>query len=219
MGFLDRKNLETKNEKIGSKSVKVIVAPRPQKKSFLQKIIFSLLSLFNGMKVTLHYFVRPKTWVTQQYPENKKELKMFDRYRAELKLKYDENGYHSCTGCKICDKVCPNASIEITEMRGAVSKKKELDRFIWLMDTCTFCNLCVIVCPHDALEMTPSFESSVYDRRLLGYQLNTYSGPVKKFLDKLDNKEEAQKMMQPRKIFEGNTYLSNEIENNKGSQK
>ncbi|MCB9083795.1 MAG: 4Fe-4S binding protein [Bdellovibrionaceae bacterium] len=210
VALFDRHGGKKSELTIGGKSVKVIHAPRPQRTSRGSTAFGALRSLWNGMKVTWRYFSHPSTWVTRQYPENRQTLKLPERFRAQLRLKYDENGEHNCTGCKICDVQCPNASIKVIDMRGE-SGKKEIDRFIWRMDICTFCNICVMVCPFDALEMANDFEASVYDKKLLTYQLNRYAGPTKKFFDKMENKEDKPKMMFPRVPYEGPTPLGRDV--------
>ncbi len=206
VGFLSREKISG-TQVVGDKRISTVQAPRPQRKSFFFNLYFGTLSLLKGMRVTARYFFRPSTWVTQQYPENRQELKMFERYRAELTLKYDENGYHNCTGCKICDSACPNNSIKVIDREGP-SGKQEIDRYIWRMDTCTFCNLCVMVCPHDALEMTGRFESSVLDRRLLVYQLNRYAGATKKNIEKSKDSESKDLLL---KSFESRTFYEGAI--------
>jgi formate hydrogenlyase subunit 6/NADH:ubiquinone oxidoreductase subunit I len=108
-----------------------------------------------------------------------------------------------CTGCKVCQVACPNGSIIIKDQKGEVSKKKELQQFIWRLDTCTFCNLCVQACPHFAIEFTGDFESSVYDRRLLAYGLNDYAGAYAKLMAKVEDPEEREKMTSPLGRYEG----------------
>ena len=49
-----------------------------------------LFSLLTGMKATLREFFTKKT--TEQYPENRATLKMFDRFRGELVMPHDEHG-------------------------------------------------------------------------------------------------------------------------------
>lgn len=165
----------------------VIEAPSLERSNIVIKLLFTIKSLFTGLKVTLYYFLRPNKIVTQQYPENRLTLKMPERFRHNLRLKYDMDGLHNCTGCKICEANCPNTSIIINSTKGEISKKLEVDNYIWRQDSCTFCNICVLVCPFDALEWTSDFESSVYDRRLLVTQLNQYAGPPAKVIEKMDD--------------------------------
>ena len=50
--------------------------------SYFGGLIQGISSLLVGMKTTIKVFFRAKT--TEQYPENRAELKMFDRFRGEL---------------------------------------------------------------------------------------------------------------------------------------
>jgi NADH-quinone oxidoreductase subunit I len=184
------------------------VAPRPsimgQHKSLLTILWLSAKGIIRGLLTTFSYFRRPSTVVTQQYPENRESLEMFERYRGRLELTHDEDGQHACTGCQICDRLCPNGSIIVTkDKKNEATGKPALDQFIWRQDTCTFCNICVLVCPFDALEMTGDFESSVYDRRLLVFNLNEYAGPTAGQLEKLGDKELATAQMKPMQKYHG----------------
>ena len=52
--------------------------------------------------------------------------------------------------------------------------------------------------------MSPDFESSVFDKRLLTYQLNRYAGPPKKFFGKFEGSEEEKAAMKvERKPYDG----------------
>ncbi len=160
-------------------------------------------SLFKGMGVTIKYFVNPKTVVTQQYPENRETLKMFERFRSELLMTHDENGFHKCTGCRICETACPNGSIKVLHRAKSATGKAELDAFMWRLDSCTFCNACVMVCPFSVLKFGNNFENSVYDRRLFVYNLSKYAGPTSTALAKVADPEERKKMTEPRTPYYG----------------
>jgi len=168
------------------------------------------MSLFKGMKVTFHYLSHPSTVVTQQYPENRKTLRMADRFRGQLAFVRDENGYHKCISCHTCETACPNGSIVIDDRKGATTGKNEINHFVWRFDSCTFCNMCVMVCPTAALKMLPNFESAVYDQRLLVYNLNPYAGPAAPVLLKVTDQEERKKLMEARKFYEGPVPLCGE---------
>lgn len=130
-------------------------------------------SLVTGMAVTGKEFVTPK--VTEQYPENRDTLKIADRFRAELTLKYDAQGHHKCIACGICQMNCPNGTIELTTKMVELpdgKKKKKLDKYMYDLGSCTFCMLCVTTCPQDALEFTNDFEQAVFTRDKLVKQLN-----------------------------------------------
>jgi formate hydrogenlyase subunit 6/NADH:ubiquinone oxidoreductase subunit I len=123
-----------------------------------------------------------------------------------LHLIYEEDGYHRCTACRMCEKACPNRSIKILTQKGQTIGKIELDRYIWRMDTCVFCNACVQSCPFDALEMGQEIENAVYDRRLLIFTLNRNAGPS--VLRKVESMEALSKMMEPRDRYGGPVPLN-----------
>lgn len=51
---------------------------------YISDIYNGVKSLWAGMRVTGSYFIRPGEIVTQQYPENRKKLEMFDRFKGEV---------------------------------------------------------------------------------------------------------------------------------------
>ena len=79
-------------------------------KNYITSFWKGLWSLLVGMKVTGKEFVTPK--VTEQYPENRKTLKIADRFRGTLTLIEDENGHNKCIACGICAKACPMDVLE-----------------------------------------------------------------------------------------------------------
>ena len=142
---------------------------------YLQKAAKGVVSLFNGMGVTIGYFVSPSRIITQQYPENRDELQMFERFRGHLVMIHDENNHHRCTGCGICEKACPNGTISVLTTTD-VTGRKVLGRYIYRLSQCTLCNLCTESCPFDAITMSREFELAVYDRQLLTVVLNNTQG-------------------------------------------
>ncbi|MDE6010400.1 MAG: NADH-quinone oxidoreductase subunit I [Muribaculaceae bacterium] len=142
-------------------------------KEYFSGVGKGLKSLVTGMAVTGKELVTPK--VTEQYPENRDTLKIADRFRAELTLKYDAEGHHKCIACKICEMNCPNGTIDITTKMVDLpdgKKKRKLDKYMYDLGSCTFCMLCVTTCPQDALEFTNDFEQAVFTRDKLVKQLN-----------------------------------------------
>ncbi len=151
----------------------------------MKDVLYGVKSLLTGMKVTGYYFTHPKEIVTQQYPENKDTLKMFDRFRGEVVLTHNENGEHRCTGCSACEVACPNGTIEIIADRVVFpdgKKKKVIDKFMYHLQMCTMCNLCIRSCPTDAIVMSQDFEHAVFDRGELTKILNK---PGSKIVDDL----------------------------------
>ena len=142
---------------------------------YISAILKGIWTLIQGMRVTGHYFFRPWLIVTQQYPENRKKLEMFGRFRGEVTMPHNENNEHKCTGCGICEISCPNGSIEIIPMSVLLpdgKKKRIIDKHIYHLGMCSLCNLCIKNCPSGAIIMAQTFEHAVWDRTLLTKVLN-----------------------------------------------
>ena len=149
---------------------------------YFKELFKGIKTLLTGMKVTGYYFVHPKSIITQQYPENRKTLKMFDRFKGEVTMPHDENNQHKCTACGICEINCPNGSIEVIskQVEKADGKmKKELDVYIYKLSMCTFCGLCVKVCPQDAIIFSQEFEHAVFNKEKLIKTLNKPGSSLK----------------------------------------
>ena len=144
-------------------------------KEYISDVLKAAKSLLTGMKTTGYYFLHPKEIITEQYPENRKDLKLSERFRGEVIMPHDESNEHACTGCTACELACPNGTIKIItkfDVSPEGKKKKALDTFIYHLELCTMCNLCVEACPTDAIKMGQNFEHSVYDRSRLTKKLN-----------------------------------------------
>jgi NADH-quinone oxidoreductase subunit I len=143
--------------------------------NYFHEIYDGVASLVRGMKVTGKYFFNSSEIVTQQYPENRATLQMFDNFKGELILKHTEANEHFCDACNNCARKCPNGTIEVISRRevGPDGKQKRvLDQYIYHLDMCTFCGLCVQACEQDALAFSQEFEHAVFDRAKLTKQLN-----------------------------------------------
>lgn len=80
--------------------------------TYFSSFFKGIKSLSIGMKTTMREFFTPK--VTEQYPENRKELKMFDRFRGTLVMPHNEQNEHRCVACGLCQMACPNGTIRVT---------------------------------------------------------------------------------------------------------
>ena len=142
-------------------------------KEYFVSIFKGFYSLLKGMAVTGKELVTPK--VTEQYPENRAELQIPERFRATLEFIYDDNGYHKCIACGSCERNCPNQTISITKRMVELpdgKKKQKLDKYVYDLGSCTFCGLCVQVCPTNAIRFSNDFEQAVFTREKLVKQLN-----------------------------------------------
>jgi NADH-quinone oxidoreductase subunit I len=150
---------------------------------YFSGIFSGLLSLMTGMTVTMSYFVRPWRIVTQKYPENRKKLKIPERFRGELLMSHNEKNEHKCTGCGICELNCPNGTIEViinNVVNEEGKKKRVLDKYIYHLGMCTFCSLCVKVCPSQAIHWGQDFEQAVFDKQKLNKVLNNEGSTLTK---------------------------------------
>lgn len=148
---------------------------------YISSIFVGMYRLMQGMYITMRNMIRPK--VTEQYPENRDTKVHFDRFRGELTMPHDENNFHNCTACKICEMNCPNGSIQvITKMEvdeETGKQKKVLDTYLYDIGSCIFCALCTDTCPHDAIDWLPDFEHSAFTSGKLMKTLNKEGSSLK----------------------------------------
>ena len=144
-------------------------------KRYLKRCITGPRSLMCGLSVSLKAFVDARRIVTEQYPENKKTLKMHERFRGRLEMIEDENGNNRCTACGMCERACPNASINVLATKN-IAGKKVLGRYVYHFASCTQCGLCVEACPFGAIRMNQDFEVATTDPNTLEMILNKKEG-------------------------------------------
>jgi len=151
--------------------------------NYLKDIVTGILSLLKGLKVTGSYFFSPRSIVTQKYPDNRKKLVMFDRFKGEVVMPHNERNEHRCTGCGICQMNCPNGTIEVISKSVITEdgkKKRVIDKHIYQLGMCTFCALCVKTCPSNALAFSQEFEHAVFNKALLIKVLNKPGSQIMK---------------------------------------
>jgi hypothetical protein len=99
----------------------------PYIKRYLKRCITGPWSLLCGLSVTFKYFIDPRRIVTEQYPENRKTLKMHPRYRGRLEMIEDADGSLLIldTGgwYKLC---CPSSQLVKPDVKGAIYRVKKV---------------------------------------------------------------------------------------------
>ena len=145
---------------------------------YISRFIQGMWTLVKGLKVTFVEFFTKKT--TEEYPENRDKLVMFERYRGTLTMLHDENGKNKCTACGLCEMNCPNNTLHIetdTVVDAETGKKKKvLVNFRYDLGSCMFCLLCVNACNANAIAFDTKFEHAVFNREKLTKMLNEKNG-------------------------------------------
>lgn len=146
---------------------------KEEKNTYFGGLTHGLASLMTGMKTSIKVYFRKKT--TEKYPENRKELKLSERFRGTLTMIHNEQNEHHCVACGLCQMACPNGTIRVVSKTIETEdgkKKKMLDRYEYDLGSCMFCQLCVNACPHHAITFDQQFEHAVFDRSKLVMKLN-----------------------------------------------
>ena len=149
------------------------------KNNYFDTLFQGLSSLGVGLKTTMKEFFTKK--ITEQYPENRNELQMFDRFRGALTMPHNADNEHHCIACGLCQNACPNGSIRVVSETVETEdgkKKKQLLRYEYNLGSCMFCQLCTNACPHNAIEFSNEFESAVFDHTRLIRTLNNPGSKV-----------------------------------------
>jgi len=100
--------------------------------------------------------------ITEEYPFGKKVVA--ERFRGKLDIDPVK-----CTGCSVCEVVCPAGVITMVP----VAKKQVGDRTVDIkrpefeLYSCISCGQCVDDCRFGALTLTHDFELAVFDKNSL----------------------------------------------------
>jgi len=135
-----------------------------------------IIPFLKGLATTLRMvFTKP---ITQQYPEEKRE--MFPRWRGHPQLTIDPDGRRRCVACTLCMVVCPSNAI-----RGIVAAEGEDHgkypvQFTIDLQRCIFCGLCQEACPKGAIKLNNAYEMAQYDKEALILNIETATQPESK---------------------------------------
>ena len=100
--------------------------------------------------------------VTEEYPFGDKVVT--DRFRGKLDI-----DPMKCTGCSVCEIVCPAQVITMVPVGKRTIGSREIDikRPSFELYACISCGQCVDDCKFGALSLTHNFELSVFNKETL----------------------------------------------------
>ena len=120
----------------------------------LIKNIFAII--IGHFTVLKHAF---KNRITRQYPEQRQKLP--EKFRGLPKWDFKK-----CISCKMCEKVCPSAAIQICKTDSNINYKLDLNK-------CIFCGNCSYYCPKNAIEMSNEYELASDKKSSLYIEINS----------------------------------------------
>jgi formate hydrogenlyase subunit 6/NADH:ubiquinone oxidoreductase subunit I len=100
--------------------------------------------------------------VTEEYPFGKKVVA--ERFRGKLDIDPVK-----CTGCSVCEVVCPAGVITMVPVgtKSIVARTVEVKRPEFELYSCISCGQCVDDCRFGALTLTHDFELAVFKKESL----------------------------------------------------
>jgi NADH-quinone oxidoreductase chain I len=133
-----------------------------------------IIPFLKGLATTLRMvFTKP---ITQQYPEEKRE--MYPRWRGHPQLTIDPDGRRRCVACTLCMVVCPSNAIRgIVAAEGPEHEKYPVE-FTIDLQRCIFCGLCQEACPKGAIKLNNAYELAQEDKSALILNIETATQPV-----------------------------------------
>jgi len=104
-------------------------------------------------------FERP---ITKEYPFGPPVVA--ERFRGKLEVDPVK-----CTGCKICQIVCPASvvSMVVVGKRKIGEREVDIQRPVFDLYNCISCGQCVDDCKFEALKLTKGFELATTDKSVL----------------------------------------------------
>ena len=97
--------------------------------------------------------------ITKIYPFGPSEVA--ERFRGKLDIDPEK-----CTGCKVCQMVCPAFAVTLVPAgkRRIGDRELDLQKPVFNLYTCISCGMCVDDCSFHALTLTRDFELATADK-------------------------------------------------------
>ena len=97
--------------------------------------------------------------VTEEYPFGRKVVA--ERFRGRIEIDPVK-----CTGCSICEVVCPASVVTMVPVgkKQVGNRELEIKRPVFDLYTCISCGQCVDDCKFGALSLTHGFELAVFKK-------------------------------------------------------
>jgi NADH-quinone oxidoreductase chain I len=135
-----------------------------------------IIPFLKGLATTLRMvFTKP---ITQQYPEEKRE--MFPRWRGHPQLTINPDGRRRCVACTLCMVVCPSNAIRGIVAAEGTEHEKYPVQFTIDLQRCIFCGLCQEACPKGAIKLNNAYELAQEDKSALILNIETATQPESK---------------------------------------
>jgi NADH-quinone oxidoreductase subunit I len=132
-----------------------------------------IIPLLKGLATTLRMvFTKP---ITQQYPEEKREMP--PRWRGHPQLTIDPDGRRRCVACTLCMVVCPSNAIRGIVAAEGLEHEKYPVQFTIDLQRCIFCGFCQEACPKGAIKLNNAYELAQYDKQALILNIDTATQP------------------------------------------
>ncbi len=131
--------------------------------SYLKDVFSSVRSILESCVTAIPYLFSAgenRKEVTEQYPDPISSRTADDLPSRSRGLLF--NDIDRCTGCRECEKICPNKSIAIETQSGSDPAKIWVSLFDIDFSKCIFCGLCVEECIPGSLVHTKQYEGAVY---------------------------------------------------------